>query len=72
MKIIHRGMPPGEVMHEGTCNLCYTTVEYAKHEGTASQDQRDGGATYVECPVCKGTIWGRKKEEKPTPYAGRN
>lgn len=61
MEIIYRGTPPVDKLYEGACTSCRTKVEYRRDEAKESPDQRDNGATYIDCPVCQGIIWGREK-----------
>jgi len=57
MEIIKRGTPPGEKIHEATCNSCKTEVRFKESEGKITYDQRDGNYVTVMCPVCNSLIY---------------
>lgn len=66
MKIIKRGIEPAKRIYEGGCS-CGTIVEFEQGEATHSSDQRDPGY-YVNCPICNGIIWGKRKGSDIDPY----
>jgi hypothetical protein len=58
VEIIRRGTPPSERVYTGSCYSCRTEVRFKQHEARSSQDQREPGY-YVECPVCRVSIFGK-------------
>ena len=40
MKILKEGKRPEATVHRGTCNWCDTEIEFARHEGAVTRDQR--------------------------------
>lgn len=63
MEIIRRGIAPGERSYTGTCATCRTELRFKQSEAKHSPDQRDGGY-YVDCPVCRGSVWGRQEPQR--------
>lgn len=56
MKILKEGKRPEATVHRGTCNWCDTEIEFARHEGTVTHDQREGDYVSVDCPVCGHSV----------------
>ncbi len=56
MKIITRGVIPGERIHRATCYNCKSELEFQECEGKVTHDQRDGDFITVVCPVCNVTV----------------
>lgn len=57
MHIIFRGTPPSERTYRGTCVQCKTVVEFLAGEARI-EHERCETLHLVECPVCKGQIYG--------------
>lgn len=58
MKIIKRGEPPQEKIHQQTCSHRKSELEFKQSEVQWSPDQRDIGQWFVICPVCTKHVWG--------------
>lgn len=56
MRVIKEGNKPELSIHLGKCSNCKTEVEFQRHEGIVTHDQRDGSYVTVECPICGGKI----------------
>lgn len=57
MKIIERGTPPGEVVHQARCTNCRSLIEFKQSEGKVTFDGRDGNYVTILCPVCNQMIY---------------
>lgn len=57
MRIIKRGIPPQEKIHQGKCMTCKTVVEFSQAEGKVTYCQKDGNSISIKCPVCGDTIY---------------
>lgn len=56
MRVIKKGIPPGEKLYIATCLWCKSEVEFKANEGKFTDDQRDGSYITVRCPVCENEI----------------
>lgn len=54
MKIVRRGVPPGEIVWVGTCHVCHSRMHATEAElHDITYDQREGGKFgRAHCPVC--------------------
>ncbi len=57
MKILERGIKPGDTVYRARCLHCKTAVEFQRSEARFVSDQRDGNSLVVTCPVCEREIW---------------
>jgi RNase P subunit RPR2 len=57
MKIIKEGKIPS-YLYRGTCGYCRSILQYNKTETLDfSEDQRDGLAHKINCPICNNDRW---------------
>lgn len=56
MKIIKRGVVPGEKSVTTTCENCETKFKFLRQEATQRYDQRDGDYLEIHCPVCRKIV----------------
>jgi hypothetical protein len=61
MKIIERGIIPGDREWRAMCGSCKTRFEFTEKEGQVHDDQRDGRYIVIGCPVCSKTCYGSPK-----------
>lgn len=52
MKILRKGIPPGERLHRINCIICNTYFEFKENEGRKDSSRGEKYIT-IECPVCK-------------------
>jgi hypothetical protein len=57
MRIIERGILPGEKIYVQICRDCKTKFEFMQKEAKVVHDQRDGDFMQIECPVCHETCF---------------
>ena len=51
MKVIWRGVKPGDIRYKGTCSACMSTLE-AKSSELVVQHEHNETLRSAECPVC--------------------
>lgn len=56
MKILQRGLMPGEKTYRTVCRSCMSHIEFEQREAEIVRDQRDGDYVTVKCPVCDKPI----------------
>jgi len=55
MIILEKGIPPWEITHDASCDICKTKIRFLADEA----DEVCDGGTYhlkVKCPVCRCII----------------
>lgn len=60
VKVIKRGTPPEEIVHNVTCGKCYSQLSFKQSEARVEGHQRDGYGWVIDCPVCKAEVWKDK------------
>ncbi len=70
IRVIHHGQSPDKKIMHGSCTQCGTVIECERGDAKSSPDQREPGS-YVDCPVCKGSIWLRAGPAKEQGRAAR-
>lgn len=56
MKIIRKGIPPGDIIHEITCHICDSILQFEQQEATKYYDYDGDAQLRIQCPVCKAHI----------------
>jgi len=72
LRVITRGVQPGDYIYTATCENCQTTVEFARREAQECPDFRGPLMLKVNCPVCACSVYvetdtGRKPTIVPEP-----
>jgi hypothetical protein len=57
VKIIEKGVLPEKQPLRCRCNHCKTLFEFTPLEAQYVNDQRDGDAYKIDCPVCQRECW---------------
>ena len=67
MRVITRGVQPGDYVYTATCKNCETTVEFARREAQECADFLGPLMLKVNCPVCSSSVYAETaKGRKPT------
>ena len=60
MKVIWRGIKPGDILYKATCSVCTSTLE-AKSSELVVQHERNETLRSAECPVCSTKVFNWRK-----------
>lgn len=55
--IISRGTLPSEKVYTTTCRSCNSVLEFKASDGRQFDNQIDGPAIEITCPVCNRRVW---------------
>jgi RNase P subunit RPR2 len=62
MEIIKRGILPGKIKYQKTCNKCGTIFSFLQSEARIHCDQRDGDCMTINCPYCEDFQYVNKND----------
>lgn len=55
--IVERGTPNADKLYTPRCRHCSTVFSFNRSDARFVDDQRDGPALAIGCPVCSEEIW---------------
>ena len=65
VEVITKGLAPSEKQYDVWCQSCRSHLRFKRQDAEMIDDQRDGAALKVDCPVCTVEVWVRLRAETP-------